>query len=162
MGKLTFNLYIVKGEQAVVGVEIDMIVSDSLKAIDLYEKIFDEIERIEVSNLPKGENEVVFTLYGVRFHMLDENPQFQLKGPSPEHPNTIWFNVLVPDIKETYEKAMKAGCTEIQPVTELVDYGISNAIFIDPFGYQWMLHQIHRVVSHEERIRLWEENKNQE
>jgi len=36
-----------------VGVEIDMIVTDSLKALDLYENIF-EIERIEVSNLPKG------------------------------------------------------------------------------------------------------------
>jgi len=55
-----------------------MIVADSLKALELYEKIFD-IQRVEVSNLPKGENEVVFTLYGVRFHMLDENPEFGLK-----------------------------------------------------------------------------------
>ena len=50
-----------------VGVEIDMIVSDSLKALELYEKVFD-IERIEVTNFPKCENEVVFSLYGVRFH----------------------------------------------------------------------------------------------
>ena len=41
-----------------VGVEIDFVVTDSLKALELYEKIFD-IERVEVSNLPKGENEVV-------------------------------------------------------------------------------------------------------
>ena len=58
------------------GVEIDMVVTDSLKALELYEKIF-EIERVEVSDFPKGENEVVFTLYGVRFHLLDENPNFQ-------------------------------------------------------------------------------------
>lgn len=44
-----------------VGVEIDMVVTDSLKALELYEKIF-EIERVEVSNFPQGENEVVFTL----------------------------------------------------------------------------------------------------
>ncbi|KKB39004.1 transcriptional regulator, MerR family [Bacillus thermotolerans] len=141
-----------------VGVEIDMVVKDSLKALDIYEKLFD-IERVEVSNLPRGENEVVFTLYGVRFHMLDENPEFHLIAPNPDDPKTIWVNVTVPDIKETYTKAMDLGCTEVQPVTELPDYGVSNAIFMDPFGYIWMLHQVHKVVSHEERIRLREEKK---
>lgn len=141
-----------------VGVEIDMVISDSLKALELYEKIF-EIERVEVTDFPKGENEVVFTLYGVRFHMLDENPNFGLKAPEPDKPNTIWFNILVPDIKETFSKAISAGCTEIQPVTEMPDFGLSNAIFADTFGYQWMLHQIHKEVSFEERIRLWEENR---
>lgn len=32
---------------------------------------------------------------------------------------------------------------------------------MDSFGYVWMLHQIHKVVSHEERIRIWEEKNNQ-
>lgn len=144
-----------------VGVEIDMVVSDSLKALELYEKIF-EIERVEVTDFPKGENEVVFTLYGVRFHMLDENPNFGLKAPEPDKPNTIWFNILVPDIKETFSKAISAGCTEIQPVTEMPDFGLSNAIFADTFGYQWMLHKIHKEVSFEERIRLWEEKRDNE
>jgi PhnB protein len=44
-------------------------------------------------------------------------------------------------------------------VTELPDYGVSNAIFSDVFGYQWMLHQMHKEVSFEERSRLWEEKK---
>lgn len=135
-----------------------MVVTDSLQALALYESIFD-IERVEVSDFPKGENEVIFTLYGVRFHMLDENPKFQLKAPDPDRPNTIWYNILVPDIKETYEKAINAGCIEVQPVTEMPDYGVSNAMFSDPFGYLWMLHQIHREVSHEERTKLWEESR---
>lgn len=141
-----------------VGVEIDMVVTESLKALELYEKIFD-IERIEVTSLPKGENEVIFNLFGVRFHMLDENEAFGLRAPDPEHPNTIWFNVLVPDINETFKKAMEAGCTVMQPVTELPDYGVSNAMFTDQFGYLWMLHQIHKVVSLEERLELWEKEK---
>nr|WP_306798769.1 VOC family protein [Oceanobacillus saliphilus] len=135
-----------------------MVVTDSLKALELYEKVFN-IERVEVSDLPRGENEVIFSLYGVRFHMLDENPEFELRAPSPDTPTTIWFNILVPDIKDTYSKAMSSGCTEVQPVTELPDYGVTNAIFVDSYGYQWMLHQVHREVSHEERIRLWEEKR---
>ena len=141
-----------------VGVEIDMVVTDSLKALELYEKVF-EIERVEVTDFLKGENEVIFTLYGVRFHMLDENPKFELIAPTPDKTNTIWFNILVPDINETFSKAISAGCTEVQPVTELLDYGVSNAIFNDPFGYQWMLHQMHKEVSFEERTRLWDEKK---
>ncbi|MGO4889538.1 VOC family protein [Anaerobacillus sp. MEB173] len=141
-----------------VGVEIDMVVNDSLKALELYENIFD-IKRVEVSNFPRGENEVVFTLYDVRFHMLDENPEFHLIAPKPDDPKTSWVNVRVPDIKETYAKAMDLGCTEVQPVTEISDYGVSNAIFMDPFGYIWMLHQVHKEVSHKERIQLWEEKR---
>ncbi|WP_104373014.1 VOC family protein [Desulfocucumis palustris] len=141
-----------------VGVEIDIVVTDSLKALELYEKIFD-IERVEVSDFPKGENEVIFTLYGARFHMLDENPKFRLIAPTPDEPKSIWFNILVPDIKATFSKAISAGCAEVQPVTELPDYGVSNAIFSDAFGHLWMLHQIHKEVSFEERKRLWEEKR---
>ena len=43
-----------------VGVELDLVVKDSIKALELYEKIFD-IEVVEVSNFPRGENEAVFT-----------------------------------------------------------------------------------------------------
>lgn len=140
------------------GVEIDMVITDSLKALELYEKVFD-LQRVEVTKFPKGENEVIFILYGVRFHMLDENPKFGLKAPTKDEPQSIWFNITVPDIKETFSRAISAGCTELQPVTELADYGVSNAIFNDPFGYQWMLHQVHKEVSFEERIRLWEEKR---
>ncbi|MFA1822617.1 VOC family protein [Virgibacillus oceani] len=141
-----------------VGVEINMIVTDSLRALELYEKIF-EIERVEVTDFPKGENEVIFSLYGVRFHMLDENPQFGLKAPDEEDPKSISFNVMVTDIKETFSKAISLGSIEMQAVTDLSDYGVSNAIFIDPFGYQWILHQVHEKVNFEERVELWEQKR---
>ena len=138
------------------GVEIDFVVTDSLAALELYEKIF-EVERMEVTSFPKGQNEAVFTIFGVRFHMLDENPEFQLVAPKPEAPQSIWFNVVVPDIKATHQSAMDAGCVQVQPVTEMADYGVSNSIFTDPFGYAWMLHQIHREVSFEDRVKMWED-----
>ncbi len=57
-----------------------MVVYNSLKASTLYEKIFDLL-RIEMTGLARGEHEVIISLYDVRFHMLDENPQFGLKAP---------------------------------------------------------------------------------
>ena len=124
------------------GVEIDMVVTDSLKALELYEKIF-EVKRIEVT----------------RFHMLDENPEYQLIAPKPGQPQSVWYNVLVPDIQAVYHKAMAAGCAEIQPVTEMPEMGAANAMFADAFGYVWMLHQIHREVSFEERCKAMEEKQ---
>lgn len=141
--------------------EIDMVVPDSLQALALYEKLFD-IEPIETTDFSRGENEVVFSLYGVRFHLLDENPQFQMIAPKPGDLKPMWFNITVPDIDETYSKALSVGCTEVQPVTEMEAMGLSNAIFSDPFGYLWMLHQVHKEVSLEERKKLWEERKDED
>ena len=41
--------------------------------------------------------------------MLNENPKFGLKAPNLGDPQTIWFNILVPNIKETYSKVMDEG-----------------------------------------------------
>ncbi len=139
-----------------VGVEIDMVVADSLKALALYESIFD-VERVEVTSFEKGRNEAVFNMYGTRFHLLDENVEYQMVAPKPGDPKPMWLNVLVSDIRETFSKAMDAGCTQVQPVTEMKEMGGINAIFIDPFGYLWMLHQIVTVVSFEERTQILKE-----
>ena len=134
------------------GIEIDFVVKDSLAALRQSEAIFD-VERVEVTDLDVGLNEVVFMLHGTRFHMLDENEDFQLFAPVV--PQSIWFNVIVPDIAEVHAKALAQHCTQIQAVTELSDFGVSNSMFVDSFGYQWMLHQIHRELSFEERMALW-------
>lgn len=138
------------------GIELNMVVPDSLEALELYEKIFD-LERVEVTDFDKGQNEVIFKLYGFSIHMLDESPDIGLNAPSDNSLFPIWLNVTVPDIEETFTKAMDQGCTDIQPVQEVDDFGVSNAIFVDPYGYQWMLHQVHREVSFEERNEIWEE-----
>ena len=80
-----------------------MIVSDSLKALELYEKVFD-IERIEVTNFPKCENEVVFSLYGVRFHMLDENPKFGLKAPNLGDHKPFGLTFLFQTLRKPFQR----------------------------------------------------------
>lgn len=139
------------------GVEIDFVVTDSLGALALYERIFDGIEHIEVTSFPTGQNEAVFTLYGVRMHMLDENPDYQMVAPRPDDPKPMWLNILVPDIAATFQRALDAGCAAVQPVTRMEAFGVSNAIFADAYGYLWMLHQVHRVVPFEDRVKIFEE-----
>lgn len=152
------QLELLKEEHRVIkGTEIDFVVKNSLKALELYKKIF-EIEVVEATEYPEGSNEAVFTLYNTRFHMLDENPDYGLKAPDQEHPNTIWFNISVEDIDKTHAAALENGCTEIQGVTKMMEGAVSNSLFVDPFGYMWMLHQIYEVLSFEERIKIIEED----
>ena len=122
-------------------VEIDFIVNDSKAALKLYEQIF-EVEVVEATDICAGQNEAIFSIYGTSFHILDENPAYQLYAPREGDPRPMWFNVIVPDIEETYNKAISAGCLEVQPIKEIPKMGLSNAIFTDTFGYLWMLHQV--------------------
>lgn len=139
-----------------VGVELDMVVKNSLEALALYQKIFD-LEVVEATAFDLGQNEVVFTLYGTRFHMLDENPAFQLVAPKEGEGKPTWFNILVEKADVVFHKAIEGGCSEIQPVTIMEGYGMTNAMFLDPFGYVWMLTQLDRVVTFEEREKMFEE-----
>ncbi|MDR1067554.1 MAG: VOC family protein [Clostridiales bacterium] len=132
------------------GVEIDMVVKDSLAAIKVYESIFD-VERVAVTDCSVGFNEAVFNIYGSRFHLLDENHEYQLVSPKDGVPKSMWINVVVSDINATLKKAEKSGCLVVQPVTEKLNLGVINALFADPFGYLWTLHQVTREISFDER-----------
>ncbi len=138
------------------GVEIDMIVEDSLAAFSTYEKVF-KAEKIEGTNYEKGLNEVIFIMLNTRFHLLDENPEYDLYAPKKENPNTMWCNLLIEDIEETFKIAEGEGFQTIQPIAELKEFGVKNAVIVDPFGYSWMLHQILKEVSFEDRKKIIEE-----
>lgn len=135
------------------GVEVDFCVTDTLAAFEVYEKVFGA-EAVEKTAFPRGQNEVVFTIFGYRFHMLDENPEFGLNAPKEGASTAIWFNILVEDIQAIYDKALGAGFTVIQAVQDLPGYGVKNAMVRDSFGLVWMLHQIDKIVSFEDRVKL--------
>jgi uncharacterized glyoxalase superfamily protein PhnB len=104
----------------------------------------------------------VFGIYDTRFHLLDENPQYQLAAPKPGDPKPMWVNVIVPDINATFAKALAAGCVETQPVTEIPGFDVVNATFSDPFGYSWMLHERKRKPAFGERNDIFEKDTEKE
>ncbi len=138
-----------------LGVEINLVVKDSLEALTVYEGVFD-VERVEVGDFVLGTNEVVLTINGTRFHLLDANDQCGLTAPKADDRFPFWLNVYVADIKSVYEKAVTQGFNELYPINELPEMGMRNAMLKDPFGYAWMFHQIDKEVSYEERCKVFE------
>lgn len=145
----------------ITGVEIDFVVEDSLKALEQYQAIFaDALEVVEKTSFPTGLNEAVFTLYGTRFHLLDANPEYELFAPTEEDPKTLWFNIMVADIKSTYQRAMDNGASVIQELSHLPEMGVTNAMFLDQSNYIWMLHEIHEEISFEKREQFFKDEFN--
>jgi uncharacterized glyoxalase superfamily protein PhnB len=136
-------------------IEVTLVVPDSRAALALYEKIFDT-KRIEVTSFSKGFNEAVFSIYDTRFHLLDENPQYQLAAPKPGDPKPMWVSVIVPDIKAVFDRARAAGCTETQSLTEMPGFDVVNAAFSDPFGYSWTLQERKPKAAFGERTDIFE------
>ena len=130
-----------------IGIEIDMVVSNSITAWETYSRIFDA-ELISLTDHEVGLNEAVFTILGSRFHLLDENPEYFLIAPKEGNPQSLWMNIYVQDICSTFARAVAEGCIVIQEVTELPDIGVKNCIFKDPSGYMWMLHETISDSSH--------------
>ena len=90
-------------------------------------------------------------MYGVGFHLLDEDPDRQLFAPKKADSRPMWLKVTVPNIEEVYTRAMDAESIEIQGITLLEALGLRNAVFVDRLGYKWVLHQKSREVSFDER-----------
>ncbi len=123
------------------GVEIDFVVKNCKEALELYKNIFD-VEVITVTDLENGLNEAIFSIYGVKFHMLDENPTYMLIAPKENEGRPVWFNITVESIEKTFNKAIECGCNVIQPITDIPTHNAQNAMFSDKFGYIWLLHEM--------------------
>jgi PhnB protein len=57
-------------------------------------------------------------------------------GPYTPMPSTL--HLYVPDADATYEQALRAGATSIQPPANQ-SYGERNAGVTDPFGNRWFI-----------------------
>ncbi|MDR0722341.1 MAG: hypothetical protein LBF75_06045 [Treponema sp.] len=85
-------------------------------------------------------NEVVFTIFESRFHMLDESSENGLNAPKEAYPVTIWFNILVEAVQPVFDKAMKRGFSTVFPITYEPVHNIERFMVKDPFGMVWLVH----------------------
>ncbi len=120
--------------------EVNMVVSNSVLALDLYNRIF-ELEYYEKTNLKLGNNEAFFSINGLHFHMYDENLEYGLVAPFVNEESSCWFNITVDNIEDIFNKANKYHCKITMPITYIETHKVYNGMFKDHFGYSWLIHQ---------------------
>jgi PhnB protein len=77
-----------------------------------------------------------FEIKGAIFH-VHETMRDALEPISAKGVTSV-IGLFVPDVEDVMQKAIQAGATEINPVTDH-DYGYRQGLFKDPFGHYWQI-----------------------
>ncbi len=120
-------------------------------AIEFYTSVLDATERMRLEDGRKvGHAELEF---GDSLVMIsDEYPEIGVVGPETLGGTAVSLNVYVEDVDATFAAALKAGATELRPVSEQF-YGDRAGQFLDPWGHRWGVATRVEDVDHDEMAR---------
>jgi PhnB protein len=112
-------------------------VENAATAIDFYRAAFGAVEEDRVT-APSGHVVAEFSIDGLRFFVVDANPQAFNLSPSSLGGTTVRINLIVDDPDAAAATAIAAGATEIFPVSDQ-PYGLRQGRVADPDGHHWLL-----------------------
>lgn len=104
-------------------------------AVEFYKKAFNAEVLFFIAD-PDGAVTAQLSIDGVEFLVADESPEYENYSPESLGGNTIRMGLVVADPDAVAAQAVKAGATEIYPVSDQ-DYGYRLGRIKDPFGHHW-------------------------
>jgi len=107
-------------------------------AIEFYKKAFDAIELRRWSNDDGSVHVAELTIDGALFHLHEEVTRINELSPQTLKATSIAIGLFVSDPHAVMAKAVAAGGTEIDPVTDY-DYQYRQGCLADPFGHHWLI-----------------------
>ena len=120
-------------------------VDGAADAIAYYCEVLGATERMRMAG-PDGKVGHAEVQIGDSVIMLaDEYPDMGVRGPRAVGGTPVALSVYVEDVDLVFERALKAGGTELRPVEDKF-YGDRSGMFEDPFGHHWS------VASHVEDV----------
>jgi PhnB protein len=109
-------------------------VRNSKKALAFYKLAFDAIE-IYRMDAPDESVVAKLSINGAEFWLSDESPDFGNFSPETLNGGTVRMIVIVDDPEILFNKALKAGATQVFPIGE--GHGWKLGRIVDPFGHHW-------------------------
>ncbi len=106
-------------------------------AIDFYRNGFNAVEQARFA-APSGHVVAEMAIDGLRFFVVDENPQAFNLSPVSLAGTTVRINLIVDDPDATAAQAINAGAREIFPVADQ-PYGFRQGRVADPDGHHWLI-----------------------
>lgn len=115
-----------------------VVIADSRKALEFYQAVF-QAKVLGVTEMPVGDrNEVVHAEidFGCgRLQFGVPNAAYGLVA-APSEGACYSLGIYVPDVDATVDRALAAGATLREPITDFVS-GDRYASLLDPFGLRW-------------------------
>jgi PhnB protein len=112
-------------------------VKDAASAIAFYRDAFGASEHTRVT-APTGHVVAEMAIDGLRFFVVDENPEAFNLSPTSLDGTTVRMNLIVDDPDATAAQAVRAGASEIFPVADQ-PYGLRQGRVADPDGHHWLI-----------------------
>jgi PhnB protein len=112
-------------------------VKDAAAAIEFYRAAFDAVEQARFT-APTGHVVAEMAIDGLRFYVVDENPQAFNLSPRSLEGTTVRINLIVDDPDATAARAIRAGASEIFPIADQ-PYGLRQGRIADPDGHHWLI-----------------------
>jgi len=112
-------------------------VKDAVAAIEFYRGAFDAIEQAR-HTAPTGHVVAEMAIDGLRFFVVDENPEAFNLSPKSLNGTTVRINLIVDDPDATSARAVRAGADEVFPVADQ-PYGLRQGRIADPDGHHWLI-----------------------
>jgi PhnB protein len=106
-------------------------------AIGFYLEAFDAVERARFT-APTGQVVAELAIDGLRFFVVDENPEAFNLSPTSLDGTSVRINLIVDDPDATAARAVRAGGREIFPVGDQ-PYGLRQGRIADPEGHHWLI-----------------------
>jgi PhnB protein len=112
-------------------------VKDAVAAVDFYRDAFNAVEQARFT-APAGQVVAEMAIDGLRFFVVDENPEAFNLSPKSLNGTTVRINLIVDDPDATAASAIAAGASEIFPVAD-PPYGFRQGRVADPDGHHWLI-----------------------
>jgi len=129
-----------------------LIQSDASGAIDFYKRAFGASELLRMGNPDGRVGHAELKIGNSVIMMADEFRERGHKSPRTLGGTSASILLYVPDVDSVFQRAIRAGGKELQPLTDQF-YGDRSGQLEDPFGHQWTIATHVEDVSPEEMDR---------
>jgi PhnB protein len=107
-------------------------------AIEFYKKAFDAVELRRWCNDDGSVHVCELAIHGALFHLHEEITRHNEMSPETVKSTTVAIGLFVDDPHAVMDKAIAAGGTALDPVTDY-DYEYRQGCLADPFGHHWLI-----------------------
>jgi len=108
-------------------------VRNSAKAVDFYKSAFGAAEVFRLEG--RGGLVARLSVEGAEFWVSDESPEQRNFSPETLGGGSVRMILTVADPDAAFARAIKAGATEVYPVSE--GHGWRVGRLVDPYGHHW-------------------------
>jgi PhnB protein len=115
-----------------------LIVDGGSEAIDFYTKVLGADERMRMPGPDGRLGHAELELGDSVIMLADENTEMGARSPRSIGGSPVTIHVYVDDVDATFERALQAGASSLQPVEDRF-YGDRVGQLEDPFGHHWSL-----------------------